>query len=95
MILETARGPRPGPPPGLPAPARCPIDDVDQFQRDILHLLRFSLEHPADAAPVIFPMFDAGQIQRLYAIPRDARARIWTNRDRPEYRALLSEAACS
>jgi len=62
---------------------------VDQIHRDVLHLLRFSLEHPPKAAPVMFPMFAREEIDRLYEIPREVREKVWKNRHRPEYRSLL------
>lgn len=60
-----------------------------------MHLLRFSLEHPVGAAPVLFPMFEAKQIERLYAIPLPTRERIWRKRDLPEYRELIQAAAAN
>ena len=62
---------------------------MDQNHRDVLHLLRFSLEHPLNAAPMMFPMFATDEIERLYQIPRAVRQRVWENRFRPEYRSLL------
>ena len=62
---------------------------MDQFHRDVLQLLRFSLDHPPGAAPLIFPMFRPDQIRGLYEIPRESRERIWRNRQRPEYLSLF------
>src|SRR5688500_12392404 len=55
--------------------------DMDQFHRDVLQLLRYSLKHSAAAAPLLFPMFNREQIQRLYDIPVETREKIWLNRD--------------
>lgn len=64
---------------------------MDQFNRDVLHLLRFSLLHPPEAAPVLFPMFTREQIRQLYAIPLATRRKVWENRADPAYRAMFSE----
>lgn len=62
---------------------------MDQFHRDVMHLLRFSLQHPATAAPLLFPMFDQDQIRKLYEIPLKTRERVWRDRDRPELKSLF------
>ena len=62
---------------------------MDQFHRDVLELLRFSLDHPPAAAPLIFPMFRAEQIRALYEIPLERRQRIWRDRQKPEYLSLF------
>lgn len=62
---------------------------MDQFHRDVMHLLRFSLLHPATAAPLLFPMFDQDQIRKLYEIPLETRERVWRDRDKPELRSLF------
>jgi hypothetical protein len=62
---------------------------MDQFHRDVLQLLRYSLKHSAAAAPLLFPMFDREQIKRLYDIPIETREKIWRNRDDPKYRSLF------
>lgn len=62
---------------------------MDQFNRDVLELLSFSLRHEAAAAQLCFPMFKREHIRSLYDIPREVRERIWANRALPEYRSLF------
>lgn len=62
---------------------------MDQFHRDVLQLLRFSLDHPPATAPMFFPMFRPEQIRALYDIPAEKRERIWQNRQQPEYLSLF------
>jgi hypothetical protein len=62
---------------------------LDQFHRDVLDLLHFSLRHDPPAAHTFFPMFTPEQIRALYEIPREVRERIWAKRARPEYRSLF------
>ena len=62
---------------------------MDQFHRDVLQLLRFSLDHPSAAAPLIVPMFRPEQIRALYEIPLERRQRIWRDRQKPEYLSLF------
>jgi hypothetical protein len=66
---------------------------MDQFHRDVLELLSFSLRHEATAAQLFFRMFQPEQIRALYEIPLEARERIWANRTSPEYRALFDRLA--
>ncbi len=63
---------------------------MDQLRRDVLELLRFSLAHPPEAAPLFFPMFRPEEIRALYDIPATTRQRIWTNRNRAEYQSLIA-----
>ena len=66
---------------------------MDQFHRDVMHLLRFSLQHPASAAPLLYPMFNPDQIRKPYEIPLETRERLWRDRDKPELKSLFALAA--
>lgn len=62
---------------------------MDQLQRDVLELLRYSLHHDPAAARLLFPRFEEAQIRALYEIPAATRERIWSRRAEPRYRSLF------
>ncbi len=66
---------------------------MDQLHRDVLELLRFSLSHPPESAPLFFPMFRPEEIRALYEIPVETRERIWTHRNQADYRSLFAVRA--
>lgn len=66
---------------------------MDQLHRDVLELLRFSLAHPPESAPLFFPMFRPEEIRALYEIPIETRQRIWTNRNHADFQSLFAARA--
>lgn len=62
---------------------------MDQLQRDVLELLRFSLAHGPESARLFFPMFRPEEIQALYRIPHSTRERLWNSRGDGGFQALF------